>query len=194
MSFSHRRCIFPRGVEWHNSLEHTSIYLPLSASVCLCLPLCYFPFVCLSTTLLLYYSASVCLCSTLPLSTSLLLGLFCLFPTYSACLPPCYSVSLLLCYSASVCLSATLPLSASLLLCLCLPLFAVNVHLPYITDYTHLPCCLYCCTCSMKCNIEQNNWKKGLLHAPSRKRGEFNPLNSKHFFTGLFVLICEPKH
>ena len=49
---------------------------------------------------------------------------------YSACLPPCYSVSLLLCYSASVCLSATLPLSASLLLCLCLPLFAVNVHLP----------------------------------------------------------------
>ena len=76
---------------------------------------------------------------------------------YSACLPPCYSVSLLLCYSASVCLSATLPLSASLLLCLCLPLFAVNVHLPYITDYTHLPCCLYCCTCSMKCNIEQNN-------------------------------------
>ena len=60
---------------------------------------------------------------------------------YSACLPPCYSVSLLLCYSASVCLSATLPLPASVC----------------ITNYTHRPCCLYCCTCSTKCNIEQNN-------------------------------------
>ena len=182
MSFSHRRCIFPRGVEWHNSLEHTSIYLPLSASVCLCatfplsasLPLCF------SITLPLFASVLLCLCQPHYYLVS--------SASFLHILPVCLPATLSLYYSV------TLPLSASLLLCLCLPLFAVNVHLPYITDYTHLPCCLYCCTCSMKCNIEQNNWKKGLLHAPSRKRGEFNPLNSKHFFTGLFVLICEPKH
>ena len=161
MSFSHRRCIFPRGVEWHNSLEHTSIYLPLSASVLLslCLPLYYSASLLLCLCLPLFYSASVNLITTrslLPLSY-----IFCL----SASLLLCLSITLLLClclplcYSASVCLCLPLCYSASFCLSANLPLSAVNVHLPSvcsecatafclqlmctclcITDHTHLPC------------------------------------------------------
>ena len=146
MSFSHRRCIFPRGVEWHNSLEHTSIYLPLSASVCLCatFPLSASLLLCFSITLPLFASVLLCLCQPHYYSVS--------SASFLHILPVCLPATLSLYYSVTLPLSAsaTLPLPASVC----------------ITDYTHLPCCLYCCTCSTKCNIEQNNWNKRIASQP----------------------------
>ena len=145
MSFSHRRCIFPRGVEWHNSLEHTSIYLRLSASVCLCatFPLSASLLLCFSITLPLFASVLLCLCQPHYYSVS--------SASFLHILPVCLPATLSLYYSV------TLPLSASLLLCLCLPLSALLIIRIYPVA---------CCTCSTKCNIEPNNWNKRIASHP----------------------------